>query len=76
MEAKIDAKGFLWAKRAGKFESQSCPWATDSQDWSYCGDHCPFFTEKIELDYTDVRLNCVSHSSTNFSCLDERKFTL
>jgi hypothetical protein len=53
MKIQIDKGGKLLIERAGKMKSQLCPFSFYSahiDDWVYCGDWCPLFSEPF---YTD-----------------------
>ncbi len=41
MNGKINNKGMLQIKRAGKMKAQGCPFTEEE----YCGDQCPLFGE-------------------------------
>ena len=70
---KINKKGHLEIKRAGKFKLQSCPYGIE---FCFCGDWCPLFQEPdygtLETDKVILPLCRYDLSMKAINFLDER----
>ncbi len=71
MKGKLDKHGTLAVERAGKLNSQSCPFGGISENVP-CGDWCPLFREPMQIVDSKIMLVICRDTLIFSELLDER----